>query len=332
MLAQPDLRKKTRLQVLKAAAAERRLAILSLRKPMAVEVTPVVSQRRRAASQKPLGVVHQRVQKTQLKGLSVSEVETLRELLFKKRKTLREETGDLCVQQVLDRDTAVRLFYHQLLPQLLQTHQASHLLLQLTRRQKGVEEAWTEETILGEGVNVPLSDAIHKLRIALDGGRPYALRIVVEAPGVAHALLALFHGKEVWLLDPNGDFSLVQAYFGDRAVLVNRLHEITDELGCELHVPKVPQLHDHQRTACSKEYCRGGACAFVTGALALRAVADRQPPAALVSLLSLGGPRPTFVAREVDELVALTVAYHVLSSNAAPLDLRARVQASLRLA
>jgi hypothetical protein len=239
-------------------------------------------------------------------------------------------TGDLCCETILDRDSTVRLFYNSVLPSLLAKRQASHLLLLLCRRRGGVAESWQQESRFFEHSpraqdNVPLSLALERLGHAVASGAPYALRIVVEAPGGAHALLLLLRGKDAWLVDPNGDFSLVHAYFGSRDVLTSRLVELLQPLGCTLHVPVLPCLHRPETTTCSQEYCRGGACTFVTGVVALRVLEDRQSPEAVLAALAFGGPRPQTVAREVDELVALTLACHVAGGNHGRHDLRSRV-------
>jgi len=242
-------------------------------------------------------------------------------------------TGSLCCKELLlDRDSTVRLFYHSVLPTLLSKRQSSHLLLQLRRRRDGVTESWYQEEQLFSSSfrlqdDVPLDLAIERLRQASSSGRPYALRVVVEGPGSAHALLLLLQGTVAWLVDPNGDFGIVHAYFGSRETLTERLRRHLEKIGCELRVPMLPCLHRPESTSCSAEYCRGGACTFVTGAVALRALA--QPggdPETVLRELAASGPRPASISREVDELVALTLACHAVGPDGGVRqDVRSRV-------
>jgi hypothetical protein len=259
-----------------------------------------------------------------------AEVGRARNWLCERRNSILGLTGDLCCEALLDRDSTVRLFYHSVLPALLSKRQPSHLLLQLCRKRGGVAESWHQESrLFGSSPslqdNVPLTLALERLAEVVSSGAPYALRVVVEAPGSAHALLVLLRGHDAWLVDPNGDFGLVQIYFGSRNVLTSRLEELLEPLGCKLHVPLLPLLHRPEASTCSQEYCRGGACTYVTGAVAMRVLADRQLPEAVIASLASGGSQPPSVAREVDELVALTVACHVAGGSCTRLDLHSRV-------
>jgi len=338
----PDRRRdEARVHVLKAAAAARR-------------AQPVVKLLRQRASPVPRPVIRREARRTKLAHgpppvapprpgkhpkakvqpvrppPNQAEVERVRSWLCERRGSVLRLTGDLCCEALLDRDSTVRLFYHSVLPALLTKRQPSHLLLQLCRKRGGVAESWHQESrLFGSSPRpqdgVPLVFALERLAEAVSSGAPYALRVVVEAPGGAHALLVLLRGHDAWLVDPNGDFGLVHIYFGSRNVLTGRLEELLEPLGCKLHVPLLPSLHRPEATTCSQEYCRGGACTFVTGAVALRVLTDRQSPEALVASLASGGARPPSVAREVDELVALTIACHVAGGTCTRQDLRSRV-------
>ena len=250
--------------------------------------------------------------------LSPQQQEAARASLLKRRKAVHSSLPAFCKAGLLGRDDFVRLFYHCVFPALASPHQSSCLLLHLKRAGGGLSESWEEEAMpyVGGVRNVSHEVAISKLAAAVDSGTAYALRIVVEAPGSAHALLLLVSGKKAWLFDPNGDFALVATYFGSKDVLLGRLIQILEPLGCELEVPSLPALHHPTSSRCSPEYCRGGACTFVTGALAMRCF-DGTPPQALAVSLA-GSPDPPSISHEVDELVALTLAFHVLSAPGAP--------------
>lgn len=240
-------------------------------------------------------------------------------------------TGNLCCETgVLDRDSTVRLFYHSVLPYILSKKQSSHLLLYLCRRSRaGVAESWHEETTFFETLrpqgDIILENALKLLQEAVDSNQPYALRVVVEAPGSgAHALLLLLQGTRAWLVDPNGDFGMVHLYFGSRETLVIRIEEILHKVGCQLSIPQLPSLHAPDGTSCLQEYCRGGACTFVTGVVAIRALESGNPELVLRKLAA-GVSRPKDLAKEVDELVALTIACHVVSEKCTRQDLRSRI-------
>lgn len=212
----------------------------------------------------------------------------------------------------------MRVFYHCLLPRLLAAQQQSHLLLYLCRHSRvGASESWHSEDL-----RAPLSrdrpqcrvadkEAYQRLREAVEGGLTYALRIVVEScgAGAAHALVLLIKGKQSWLVDPNGDFGMVHLYFGAREVLTERLSALLSTVGCSLLVPQLPCLHSPTAVStshCFREYMRGGACAFVTGAIALEAL-KLGDPEQVVRRAASAPPCPDWVAADVDKLISLTL-------------------------
>lgn len=222
------------------------------------------------------------------------------------------------VRPDLDRDGAVRVFYHCVLPRLLAAQQSSHLLLYLCRHSRvGASESWHSENVSaplsGKAPQCRMADkeAHQRLSVAVEGGRTYALRIVVESSGTgaAHALVLLIKGKQSWLVDPNGDFGMVHLYFGAREVLTERLSALLSTVGCSLLVPRLPCLHSPTAPNSRgrfREYTRGGACAFVSGAIALEAL-KLEDPEQVVRRAASAPPCPDWVAARVDDLISLTL-------------------------
>lgn len=313
-----------RIKTLKLAAAIKRSQRM---------LVTVVKQKSRHA----VAVVPSRVNvfssSSAIRQISAAESKKLQLWLCSRPRDIQRLTGNLCCETgvLLDRDSAVRLFYHSVFPCILSERQSSHLLLYMCRRAHTniIAESWHEEntffqTLRPQG-NLTLEHALRLLQEVVNAGRPYALRVVVEAPGCgAHALLLLLQGSKAWLLDPNGDFGMVHLYFGSRETLVSRIREVLKIVGCELSVPQLPSLHSPDKSGCLQEYCRGGACTFVTGVVALRALESGNPEIVLRKLAT-GGTKPADVAREVDELVTLTIACHVVSEKCARQDLRSKV-------
>lgn len=306
------------------------------------------TQRRRQAPQQQFTIT-KKPPLCKLQNHDKVTLEHAREWLCDRPHDVLRLTGNLCREKggrdelLINRDGIVRLFYHSVLPNLLIKRQPSHLLLHLCRRSRtnngvvSVVESWHQESQqhlfhaqpIRPQDNVSLELALQRLRQVIVSGCSYALRVVVESPGGAHALLLLFRGSTAWLVDPNGDFGLVHMYFGSRETLTRRLEELLESVGCVLIVPQLPPLHTPTSTNCFEEYCRGGACTFVTGAIALRALSygEKNDPESVLKGLAFGDPYPTTIASEVDQLIALTVACHVvgITGSCARQNLRSQV-------
>ena len=335
---------KRRIHVLKTAAMISRLH--SPRKRRQVQQQHQQHQQKHKQQHKQQQVTTTKKYPYKLQNQDNVTLARAREWLCDRPHDILRLTGNLYREEgrsdelLIDRDGIVRLFYHSVLPNLLIKRQPSHLLLHLCRRRSGtnggvvvIAESWHQESQqqlfhaqpIRPQDNVSLDLALQRLRQVITSGCPYALRVVVEAaPGGAHALLVLIRGSTAWLVDPNGDFSLVHVYFGSRETLTRRLEELLGSVGCVLIVPQLPPLHKPTDTNYFQEYCRGGACTFVTGAVALRAL-EKNNPELVLKNLAFGSPYPITIASEVDQLIALTVACHIVGGGCARQNLLSRV-------
>ncbi len=317
----PGLTAKPRLLAKLEPTAKRKLEPPAKLKPTAKPAKPAKPTAKAKLTAKPTAKPAKLPAEPEPPALPRAALQAARERLLAKPAHALAVAPGLCRAAALPRDAFVRLFYHSVLPALLRKRQRSTLLLQLTRSARGVGESWSQEETPFEATDSRRDVSAAEARALLEAEpERYALRVVVEARSSAHALLVLRRGPCAWLLDPNGDLGLVRQYFGSEEPLLQRLREA---LPCELVVARHPPLHHPQLTACALEFCRGGACTFVTGALALR---DEEPER-LVADLAAGGPRPARVLREVDELLALTLACHLLAEPPGRAHAAARRQA-----
>jgi len=228
----------------------------------------------------------------------------------------------VCQQKtaILDRDSLVKVFYYSVLPALLASRQDSWLLL---RVQSGSppRAIWEQEaspmsvSFLDSRRQVPEQQARRLLRQATQRLCSYALRIVVERKGSAHALLVLIAKGQAVVLDPNGTLQQATLCFGNQEVLLNLLKSILMPLSCTVTVcPSIAPLHSAVQSQCNRSYIAGGACTMASGAIALRAVLKGlSPHAALTELLSMSSAERTAAVTETsDQLIALSLACHVI--------------------
>jgi hypothetical protein len=222
---------------------------------------------------------------------------------------------------VMDRDSFVRLFYYSILPAILASRQSSWLLLRVQNGNPQIA-VWEQESSpmmkpphVDTRVMVPDVEARRLLeRHATKRETSYALRIVVERKGSAHALIALISKNQAVLVDPNGSLQQVSLCLGDSEVLLSLLRNILTPLGCHLTVsPITPPLHSISHSLFDQSYLSGGACTLSSGAVALRALLQGLTPmASLNELMAISHTdRTRAVTSTVDSLIALTLACHL---------------------
>lgn len=224
------------------------------------------------------------------------------------------------LRPIMDRDSFVRVFYYSILPAILASRQPSWLLLRVRSGNPPIAVWEQESQPMGPSnadtrVMVAESEARRRLeQHATKGEASYALRIVVERIGRAHALIALISKGQAVLLDPNGTLQQATLCFGNAEVLLKLLRHILGPLGCSVTVsPTIPPLHSSSLSHCDQSYISGGACTLSSGAVALRAVLKGLTPmTALNELVTLShADRTRAVTIAADALIALTLACHL---------------------